>query len=126
MTADEYQDLIDARDAEAAMRSVEAGTMPTIADADVDAFLAAPTPLAFWRKQRGLTQTELAAAVAISQHISTNSKTGSAMPWRRFMPNWRVVSACGWMICSRSNRGSACRDRTIETASRLATIDRVR
>jgi DNA-binding XRE family transcriptional regulator len=67
MTADEYQDLIDARDAEAAMRSVEAGTMPTIADADVDAFLAAPTPLAFWRKQRGLTQTELAAAVAISQ-----------------------------------------------------------
>jgi hypothetical protein len=67
MTADEYQDLIDARDAEAAMRSVEAGTMPTIADADVDAFLAAPTPFAFWRKQRGLTQSELAAAVAISQ-----------------------------------------------------------
>jgi hypothetical protein len=43
MTAEEYQDLIDARDAAIAMREIANGTMPTIAEADVDAYLAAPT-----------------------------------------------------------------------------------
>ncbi|HVZ06986.1 helix-turn-helix domain-containing protein [Rhodopila sp.] len=36
-------------------------------DADMDAYLAAPTTLAFWRKHRGLTQAELAVAAGLSQ-----------------------------------------------------------
>lgn len=67
MTEEEYQDLIDARDAAIAMRDVASGLMPTVAEADVDAYLAAPTPLAFWRKHRGLTQVELSQQVGISQ-----------------------------------------------------------
>ena len=63
----EYQNLVDARDAALAMRDVASGTMPTVGDADVDAYLAAPTPLAFWRKHRGLTQAALAAQVGITQ-----------------------------------------------------------
>ncbi len=63
----EYQDLVDARDAALAMRDVANGTMPVLSEAEVDAYLAAPTPLAFWRKQRGLTQTALAAQLEISQ-----------------------------------------------------------
>jgi len=47
MPAEEYQDLIDARDVEAAIRAVGAGTMPTISDEAMDDYLAAPTPLAF-------------------------------------------------------------------------------
>ena len=76
MTAEEYQDLIDARDAAVAMREIAAGTMPTIADAEVDAYLAAPTPLAFWRKHRGLTQVELSQAADISQPYLAQLENG--------------------------------------------------
>jgi transcriptional regulator with XRE-family HTH domain len=63
----EYQDLIDVRDAALAMRDVASGVMPVLSEAEVDAYLAAPTPLAFWRKQRGLTQAALAAQLGVSQ-----------------------------------------------------------
>jgi len=76
MTAEEYQDLIDARDAAIAMRDIAAGTMPTVAEADVDAYLAAPTPLAFWRKHRGLTQIELSQAADISQPYLAQLENG--------------------------------------------------
>jgi transcriptional regulator with XRE-family HTH domain len=49
------------------MREIANGRMPTIAEADVDAYLAAPTALAFWRKHRGMTQVELSHAAGISQ-----------------------------------------------------------
>ena len=67
MTAEEYQDLIDARDAEAAMRAIAAGTLQTLSAGDVDAYLVAATPLAFWRKHLGFTQADMAQAVGVSQ-----------------------------------------------------------
>ncbi len=67
LTRTEYQDLIDARDAAIAMRDVASGVMPVLSEAEVDAYLAAPTPLAFWRKQRGLTQAALAEQLGVSQ-----------------------------------------------------------
>ena len=76
MTAEEYQDLIDARGAAVAMRDIAAGTMPTVAEADIDAYLAAPTPLAFWRKHRGLTQIELSQAANISQPYLAQLENG--------------------------------------------------
>ena len=62
----EYKSLVDARDHAIAMRDVAAGAMAAIADADMDAYLAAPSPLAFWRTQRGLTQVDLAEAAGIT------------------------------------------------------------
>jgi DNA-binding XRE family transcriptional regulator len=76
MTAEEYQDLIDGRDAAVAMREIAAGTMPTVAEADLDAYLAAPTPLAFWRKYRGMTQIELSQAADISQPYLAQLENG--------------------------------------------------
>jgi DNA-binding XRE family transcriptional regulator len=76
MTAEEYQDLIDARDAAIAMREIANGTMPTVAEADVDAYLAAPTALAFWRKHRGMTQVELSQAAGISQPYLAQLENG--------------------------------------------------
>jgi DNA-binding XRE family transcriptional regulator len=76
MSAEEYQDLIDARDAAVAMREIAAGTMPAVAEADVDAYLAASTPLAFWRKHRGLTQVELSQAAGISQPYLAQLENG--------------------------------------------------
>ena len=76
MTAEEYQDLLDGRDAAVAMREIAAGIMPTIAEADLDAYLAAPTPLAFWRKHRSMTQIELSLAADISQPYLAQLENG--------------------------------------------------
>jgi DNA-binding XRE family transcriptional regulator len=67
LTRQEYEDLIDARDHAIAMREVASGALETLSGEELDAYLAAPTPLAFWRRHRGLTQAALAAAVGITQ-----------------------------------------------------------
>ncbi len=73
ISRDEYAALLqaraeleDIRDADQAARGVSAGGA-TIAEADMDAYLAAATPLQFWRGKRGLTQVALAAAIGVSQ-----------------------------------------------------------
>jgi DNA-binding XRE family transcriptional regulator len=71
----EYQDLLDARDHAAAMGAVAAGA-DTFTDAELDEYLAAQTPLAYWRKRRGMTQAQLAAGVAISQPYLAQLKAG--------------------------------------------------
>lgn len=82
MPRSEYEDLIDARDHAIAMRDVASGNMPVLSDDDMDAYLAAPTPLAFWRKHRGLTQTQLASAIEVTQphiaQIESGQKEASA------------------------------------------------
>lgn len=71
LTRDEYRDLIDARDHAIAMREVATSTTETLSDEEVGAYLAAPSPLAFWRKRRGLTQAALAEATSLTQpHVA--------------------------------------------------------
>jgi len=67
LSRQDYQDLVDASNAALAMREVEAGRMPVVAEADMDAYLAAPTPLAYWRGKAGLTQVALSRAVGVTQ-----------------------------------------------------------
>jgi DNA-binding XRE family transcriptional regulator len=67
LTRDEYDDLIDGVRHEATMRGIADGFIETLTDADVGDYLAAPTPIAFWRKHRGLTQQQLADAIGVSQ-----------------------------------------------------------
>ena len=94
MTAEEYEDLIDARDHAQAMREIAAGTMPMVPNEAVDAYLAAPTPLAFWRGHRGLTQVELADSAGISQAYLSLLENGEreAVPsvYRRLAERLRV------------------------------------
>jgi DNA-binding XRE family transcriptional regulator len=71
-----YEDLIDTRDHALAMRDVAGGAVETLASAEVDACLAAATPLAFWRQHRGLTQAALAANVAIAQSSLARTEIG--------------------------------------------------
>jgi len=51
-----------------------------LTDSEMDELLAAPTPLAFWRKRRSLTQEALAQTVGVSQsyvaQIETGKRTG--------------------------------------------------
>jgi DNA-binding XRE family transcriptional regulator len=76
LTRAEYEDLIDARDHAQAMRDIASGAMETLTGTEVDAYLAAPTPLAFWRRHRGMTQAALAAEVGIAQPSLAQAETG--------------------------------------------------
>ena len=78
LTRAEYQDLVDARDHAIAMREVATGAMETLPDTEVDAYLAAPTPLRFWRVHRGLTQAALAARAGMSQLLLDDAETGAS------------------------------------------------
>lgn len=75
LSRQEYQDLLDACDHARAMRDVAAGA-DTLTDAELGEYLAAPTPLAYWRKRRGVTQAQLATLVAISQPYLAQLEAG--------------------------------------------------
>jgi DNA-binding XRE family transcriptional regulator len=94
LTRADYEDLIDARDHAQAMRDVATGAMETLSDAELDAYLAAQSPLAFWRKHRGLTQTALSAAAGITQpylaQIEGGSRGGDVALFAKFARALRV------------------------------------
>jgi DNA-binding XRE family transcriptional regulator len=76
MTIEEYEDLVDARDAAIAAEQLALGEMEVLTFDKVDDYLAATTPLQFWRNHRGMTQTELAAAAGITQSYLTQIESG--------------------------------------------------
>jgi DNA-binding XRE family transcriptional regulator len=76
LSLDEYEDLTDARGHEAAMRAVASGAIDTLSEQDTEAYLAAKTPLAFWRRHRGVTQQTLAEAIGISQAYVAQIENG--------------------------------------------------
>lgn len=66
----EYEALVDARDTidhAATLAEIAGGRQEALTAEEVEAALAEPSPLAFWRKRRGLTQAALAQAAGISQ-----------------------------------------------------------
>ena len=94
LTRADYQDLVDARDHAQAMRDVATGAMETLSEAELDAYLAAPSPLAFWRKRRSLTQAALAGATGITQpylaQIERGSRGGDVALFAKFARALRV------------------------------------
>jgi DNA-binding XRE family transcriptional regulator len=90
----EYEDLVDARDHATAMAAHRRGDDDGLTEAEMDDYLAAPTPLAFWRRRRDLTQAALAAAVGISQpylaQIETGTRTGDVSVYARMALQLRV------------------------------------
>lgn len=76
LSRQEYEDLLDARDHALAMRDVATGAMETLTEEELDAYLAAPSPLAFWRQRRGLTQAALAAEAGVTQPYLAQIEAG--------------------------------------------------
>ena len=76
----------DEADAAVARKAI-ARNEETLGEAEMDELLAARTPLAFWRKKRGLTQTELGKAAGIAQgflsEIEGGLKTGDVTVLQR-------------------------------------------
>jgi DNA-binding XRE family transcriptional regulator len=66
ITRAEHEALVDARDYALAMRAMAAGA-PTIAETEVDDFLAAPSAIAFFRQRAGMTQVDLARKLHVNQ-----------------------------------------------------------
>jgi ribosome-binding protein aMBF1 (putative translation factor) len=77
------EDVIDAAIARRAIARDE----ETLSESEMDDLLAARTPLAFWRKKRGLTQMKLAKAADIAQgflsEIESGLKTGDVTVLQR-------------------------------------------
>lgn len=65
-----------ARDHALAMAAHARGSDPGLTEAEMDEYLAAPTPLAYWRRRRGLSQKALAAAARISQPYLAQLESG--------------------------------------------------
>ncbi|WP_447407559.1 helix-turn-helix domain-containing protein, partial [Clostridium perfringens] len=73
----------------------DAGTEELLTREEVDELLAAATPLAFWRRKRGLTQASLAAKADIAQgflsEIEAGKKTGDLKTLRKLADTLRVT-----------------------------------
>jgi mRNA interferase RelE/StbE len=75
------EDLADARAHAIAMSGVAYGAK-TFSDAELGDFLAAKTPMAYWRRRAKITQMRLAETAGVSQTVISQleggSRTGSA------------------------------------------------
>ena len=83
LSRDEYDRLIaadeDMKDAKTARRIIEqiaSGEETVLSEAELDEFLAAKTPLSFWRKKRRMTQADLAKAADIAQGFISEIESG--------------------------------------------------
>jgi DNA-binding XRE family transcriptional regulator len=83
LSRDEYDRLIDAaedaKDAKTARRvigNIESGAETLLSDSELDDFLNAKSPLAFWREKRGMTQANLAKATGIAQGFLSEIESG--------------------------------------------------
>ncbi len=79
----EYEALLsaleDAEDilvAERSLARIASGQEELITSAEMEEYLDAPTPLAFWRKKRGLTQAKLAKTVGVTQAYLSEIESG--------------------------------------------------
>src|SRR5216683_3338551 len=87
----------DARDAKTLRRSIaraKSGEEEIFTSAEVDAFLAAKTPLAFFRKKRGMSQDDLAKRTGITQgylsEIEIGRKSGDVRTLRKLADALKV------------------------------------
>jgi DNA-binding XRE family transcriptional regulator len=83
LSREEYDRLIEAgedrEDAQMArhvIEQIERGAEAVLSESELDEFLLAKTPLAFWRKKRGLTQSSLAKATGIAQGFLSEIESG--------------------------------------------------
>jgi DNA-binding XRE family transcriptional regulator len=72
----DYEDLVDALAARKVQDALAAGQEELLGAEEAGALLAAPTPLAFWRKKRGKTRSELAAEVGVSETFLSEFELG--------------------------------------------------
>jgi DNA-binding XRE family transcriptional regulator len=79
--------MTEAANHAAAISDYRSGKLPGLTPRETLAFVEAPSPLAFWRRYRGLTQMALAEAAGISQNylseLERGKRSGSVELWLR-------------------------------------------
>jgi DNA-binding XRE family transcriptional regulator len=87
------EDATDLAVARAALAEFDEGG-EALTDAEMRKLLAAPTPLAFWRRKRGLTQAALAKQAGITQaylaQIEAGRRAGHVRVHRRLAEALRI------------------------------------
>jgi DNA-binding XRE family transcriptional regulator len=78
MSLPEYENLIDALAARKVDTALAAGREDLLSTEETAALIAAPAPLAFWRKKRGKTQSQLASEIGVSQNFLSDLERGKA------------------------------------------------
>jgi DNA-binding XRE family transcriptional regulator len=73
----ELDALLAAVEHNAALAGYRAGKLPGLTPAETLAFATAISPLAFWRKKRGMTQAQLAKAVGVAQGYISELENGN-------------------------------------------------
>ena len=91
LSTTEYEALVDARDHAMAMREIASGAAATLSAKDTDAYLAARSPLEFWRRHRGFTQSALAAQCELCTSSISLAESGK-----------RGMSAAAWVKMSKA------------------------
>lgn len=85
-----------------AVSDYRAGKLPGLTPDETRAFVDAASPLAFWRRYRGLTQTALSREAGVTQNylseLENGKRTGSVEVWLRLaraldLPVEHVVDA---------------------------------
>ena len=81
----ELEELVDVSAHTKALEEHRSGRDPGITAAEMRELLASATPLAFWRKKRGITLNGLAERTGLSAHdlseLETSSREGTASQW---------------------------------------------
>jgi DNA-binding XRE family transcriptional regulator len=72
------RDLVDALAARKVAAALAAGREELLTAEETAALVAAPTPLAFWRKKRGKTQSQLGAEIGVPQNFLSELELGKA------------------------------------------------
>jgi transcriptional regulator with XRE-family HTH domain len=74
------EDTVDAARANRILADIESGTETLLTNEQASQLLNAKTPLAFWRKHRGITQQALSKLIGVAQgfvsEIESGTKTG--------------------------------------------------
>lgn len=81
----ELEAIMAASDHARALHDYRAGRDPGLTAEEMRALLTATSPLAFWRRKRGLTQSALAAQAELAQNyvsdLETGKREGSPAQW---------------------------------------------
>ncbi len=74
----DYEDLVDELAARKVDAALTAGREELLSADEAAALVAAAVPLAFWRKKRGKTQSQLASDIGVSQNFLSDLERGKA------------------------------------------------
>jgi hypothetical protein len=104
MPAEGYEDMRDALIHQRAMADYRAGRIGALTLDEVQALLAAPTPLAFWRAKRGMTQAALANDTALMSPISNRASTADRSTSWLASPRRSTFRSTAWSLRTESGR----------------------